>query len=149
VPGSGGEEANPGTGLLGLGSLAPAAAFTEPGECKVVEVQCPPRKICKKVWVPEVTEKTINCVRYEREVVRKQVPYTVCRMVPEQRVKTCTYTVCKMVPEQRVKTCTYTVCKMVPEQRTKTCTYKVCTMVPEQRVKTCTYTVCKMVSEQR
>ena len=34
-------------------------------------------------------------------------------MVPEQ--KTCSYTVCHMVPEQRVKTCTYTVCHMVPE----------------------------------
>ena len=33
-------------------------------------------------------------------------------MVPEQRVKTCTYQVCKMVPEQRVRT--YQVCRMVP-----------------------------------
>ena len=38
---------------------------------------------------------------------RQDVQYTVCHMVPEKHVKTCTYTVCKMVPETRVKTCTY------------------------------------------
>ncbi len=36
--------------------------------------------------------------------LRERIPYTVCKMVPEQRVKTCTYQVCKMVAEQRVKT---------------------------------------------
>jgi hypothetical protein len=109
-----------------------------PGESKVVCCTIPGRSYCKKVWVPEVQEKTVNCVRYEREVCKKTVPYTVCRMVPEQRVKTCTYKVCHMVPEQRVKTCTYKVCHMVKEDCVKTCTYKVCRMVPEQRVKTCT-----------
>jgi hypothetical protein len=44
-------------------------------------------------------------------------------MVPEQ--KTSCYTVCHMVPEQRVKQCCYTTCKMVPETRVKTCTYQI------------------------
>jgi hypothetical protein len=72
-----------------------------PGACHTVQVQCPPRKICKKVWVPEVRTRTINCVRYEREVCKKQIPYTCCHMVPEQKTRTHTYQVCHMVPEQR------------------------------------------------
>ena len=60
-------------------------------------------------------------------------------------MKTCSYTVCHMVPEQRVKTCSYTVCHMVPEQRVKTCTYQVCHMVAEKCVKQVPYTVCKPV----
>ena len=47
-----------------------------------------------RVWVPEVCEKQIECVKYVRETCVKKVPYTVCQMVPEQRVKTCTYKVC-------------------------------------------------------
>ena len=34
-----------------------------------------------------------------QEICEKRIPYTVCRMVPEQRVKTCTYQVCHMVQE--------------------------------------------------
>ena len=119
-----------------------------PGECQIVEVQCPPRQICKKVWVPEVCEKTIQCVRYERETCMKQVPYTVCRMVPEQCVRPCCYKVCRMVPEQCVKTVCYKVCRMVPEQCVKTVNYTVCRMVPEQCVKTVCYKVCRMVPEK-
>ena len=37
-----------------------------PGECRVECVQCPPKTICKKVWVPTCETKEINCVRYER-----------------------------------------------------------------------------------
>src|SRR4029078_956130 len=63
----------------------------KPGCCHTVQVQCPPVKVCKKVWVPEVREKTINCVKYVRENMTKQCTYTTCKMVAEQRVKTCTY----------------------------------------------------------
>ena len=41
----------------------------------------PPKKICTKMWVPTVEEKTINCVRYEKQCVTKMIPYTVCRHV--------------------------------------------------------------------
>ena len=40
------------------------------------EVQCPPRRICRKVWVPQKEQRTINCVRYEQDTVVKEVPYT-------------------------------------------------------------------------
>ena len=58
-----------------------------PGASRVVEVQCPPRQICRKVWVPSVEQRTINCVRYECETVTEQVPYTVCYYTTEQRQK--------------------------------------------------------------
>ena len=84
-----------------------------PGKCHIECVQCPPRKCCKKLWVPSAATKEICCTKW------------VC----EPRTKTCCYKVCHMVPERT--TCCYKVCKMVPEQRTRTCCYKVCKMVPE------------------
>jgi len=113
-----------------------------PGKVRVCKVQCPPRKVCKKVWIPEVVEKTINCVRYERSVVKEQVPYTVCRYVTEKKTKTCTYKVCRMVKECKTKQIPYTVCRMVPECRKKIVTYKVCRMVKECKTKQIPYTVC-------
>ena len=62
-------------------------------------------------------------------------------MVPEQRVRT--YQVCRMVPEQHVKTCCYKVCRMVTEQCSKEVEYRVCTLVKECR--TCQVPVCKKV----
>ena len=117
-----------------------------PGECKVVCVQCPPRQVCKKVWVPEVQTKTVNCVRYEREVVKKKVPYTVCKMVPETRTKTCTYKVCKMVKEQRTKKIPYTVCRYEKETRVKKVPYTVCKPVHYTKVITVPKRVCKKVA---
>ncbi|MEE2781114.1 MAG: hypothetical protein VX431_02840, partial [Planctomycetota bacterium] len=115
----------------------------KPGCCKKVQVQCPPRKVCKKVWVPEVKQKCIQCVKYVRETKVKTCCYKVCKMVPETR--TCTYKVCRMVPEKRVKTCCYKVCKMVPETRTRKVAYTCCRMVKEECVKMVPYTVCKPV----
>ena len=86
-----------------------------PGKCHTVCVQCPPRKVCKKTWVSEMKQQTINCVRYVQECVEKQVPYTICRYVSEQQQRTCTYTTCQMVSEQTRRNCTYTTCRMVPE----------------------------------
>ena len=42
-----------------------------PGPCKQCQIQCPPVKVCKKVWVPEVQERQINCVKYVREMCVK------------------------------------------------------------------------------
>jgi len=75
-----------------------------PGPVRKVEEQCPPRTICKKVWVPEVCEREVECTRWERETIVEKKCYKVCRMVSEQRVKTCSYQVCRMVPEERVRT---------------------------------------------
>jgi hypothetical protein len=81
------------------------------GEVRTECVQCPPKKVCKKIWVPTCEEKTIDCVKYETECLTKVVPYTVTKCVPECRSKTVTYNVCKLVPECRQKTVTYTTCK--------------------------------------
>jgi len=54
-----------------------------PGKCHMECVQCPPRKVCKKCWVSETKQQTIDCVRYERECVTKQVPCTTCRYVSQ------------------------------------------------------------------
>ena len=78
VPRPGRQEVRAGTRLLDLGSLQ-LPLHLRPGECKVVKSPVPARKVCKKVWVPETKEKTINCVRYERQVCKKMVPYKVCR----------------------------------------------------------------------
>ena len=91
----------------------------KPGTCRIVKVKCAPREICKKIWVPEVQKKQIKCVRYERETVKKQVPYTVCKMVKEKRTKSVPYRVCHMVKEHKNKTIPYTVCKIVKEHKNK------------------------------
>src|SRR5262249_9208693 len=51
----------------------------KPGPCKQVQVQCPPTKCCKKVWVAETKTKTIDCVHYVQETCKKMVPYTCCK----------------------------------------------------------------------
>ena len=71
--------------------------------------------------------------------------YTVCHMVPETRVKTCSYQVCHMVPETHVKTCSYQVCHMVSECKSVAVPYKCCHMVEETCVKQVPYTICKPV----
>jgi hypothetical protein len=63
---------------------------------------CAPAAACCartcRVWVPEVVEKQVECVRNVTETMTKKVPYTVCRMVSEQRTKQVPYTVSR--PEQ-------------------------------------------------
>ena len=102
-----------------------------------------------RVWVPEVLEKQVECVRYVPEVQTIRVPYTVRRLVPEHHVKTIAYQVCRMVYETRIKNHTYQVSRLIPEQHVKTVTYQVCRMVPEQRVRIHTYQVSRMVPEHR
>ena len=79
-------------------------------------------------------------------------------MVPEQRVRT--YQVCRMVPEQHVRTCCYRVCRIVREDRCCEQCYRVCTMVREKCTKlvpmcvtkpvhfTKTVEVCRLVPKQ-
>jgi nitrogen fixation protein FixH len=116
-----------------------------PGEVKCIQVQCPPVRISRRVWVPEVCEREITCVRYERQQCVHTCTYRVRRMVPEQRVRTQTYRVCRMVPEQRIRTQTYRVCRMVRECRSREVAYNVCRMVPEIRTRTVAAPVCRAV----
>ena len=62
----------------------------QPGCCRVVCCQGPPRQCCRRVWCPTICTKQIDCVRYVCETRCKTVPYTFCRRVPE----TCFRTVC-------------------------------------------------------
>ena len=121
----------------------------QPGEVRRVEEQCPPRTVTKKRWVTEIREKEVPCVRYGRETVVEKRCEKVCRMVPEQSVKTCCYKVCRIETEQRVKTCTSRVCKLVTEQCTKEVPFKVCTMVRETRTKQVPVTTTRPVHETR
>jgi hypothetical protein len=67
-----------------------------------------------RVWVPEIVAKQVECVKYVPETVTKKVPYTVCRMVTDQRVRQVPYTVCKAVPYQTTVPCVRYVAKQVP-----------------------------------
>jgi hypothetical protein len=58
-----------------------------PGKVCCIREQCPPRKICTKVWVPTVSEKQVECVRWERETVVEKRCYKVSTMVREKCVK--------------------------------------------------------------
>jgi hypothetical protein len=47
-----------------------------PGPCKTVQIQCPPIKVCKRVWVPIVTQREVSCSKVVYETRTKVVPYT-------------------------------------------------------------------------
>lgn len=67
-----------------------------------------------RVWVPAWVEKQVECVKYVAETVKKRIPYTVCKMVTEQRTVQVPYTVCKAVPYQTTVRCVRYVAKQVP-----------------------------------
>ncbi len=105
---------------------------------------CAPVRQCR-VWVPEVVEREVQCVKYVQETVTRQVPYTVCRMVAEQRTKTCQYQVCRMETEQREQQISYQVCRLVSEPRTVQVPYTVCRAEPFEQTVTCVRYVAKQV----
>ena len=85
-----------------------------------------------RVWMPEVVDKQVECVRYVTETQRKTVPYTVCRMVTDQRTVRVPYTVCKSVPYQATVPCVRYVAKQVPYTVTRCEPQVVCKQVPVQ-----------------
>jgi hypothetical protein len=133
----------------------------KPGAVRRVEVQCPPVKTCRKVWVPRVDYKEVTRHHTVYETHYKTVPYTVCRQVPEVRHTTRTYTVCRMIPQVVTKPYTYTAVRYVPETHTRvvpytvarvvprthsyTVNYPVVRLVPDYQTYTVPYTVCRMV----
>ena len=66
-----------------------------------------------QVWVPEMVEKQVQCVRYVNETRTEKVPYTVCRLVTEQGTRQVPYTVCKAVPYQATVPCVKYVARQV------------------------------------
>jgi hypothetical protein len=92
-----------------------------------------------RVWVPEVVEKQVECVKYVTETQIKKVPYTVCKMVTDQRVRQVPYTVCKAVTYETKAPCVRYVAKQVPY----TVTYCEPQMVTKQvPVQVCCPAVC-------
>ena len=95
----------------------------------------------KTCWDRVCEDRVINCTKMVPETRTREVCYTVCKPVWEERCHT--YTVCKPVWETRTKEICYTVCKPVWE--TKTRCYTVCKPVQETREREVCYTVCKPV----
>ncbi|MCE5302973.1 MAG: hypothetical protein LLF97_07675 [Planctomycetaceae bacterium] len=85
-----------------------------------------------RVWVPQVVEKQVACVRYVTETVKKKVPCTVCRMVSEQRTLQVPYTVCKAENYQTTVSCVRYVAKQVPYTVTRCEPQVVTTQEPVQ-----------------
>jgi hypothetical protein len=119
----------------------------KPGPCRKVQVQCPPRKVCRRVWVPRVDYKEVTRCRLEYETHYKNVPYTVCRSVPEVRTSVQHYTVCRMIPEVHSRPYNYTVTRVIPETHTRVVPYTVARAVPQVHSKTIYYQVCRPVVE--
>ena len=57
-----------------------------------------------------------------------------CYVVPEQRVRYVPYTTCKMVPEERCETIRCRRCKLIYEQHCCQVPYVTCRYVPEEKV---------------
>ena len=107
-----------------------------PGPCRRVKIQCPPIKVCRRVWVPTVEHRTIQCNKVVYESRSRQVPYTTTRLVPQTHTRPITYTVTNMMPVTRTRTVSYQVARMMSEQRVRTVTYPVTRMIPETGTQT-------------
>jgi hypothetical protein len=68
-----------------------------------------------------------------RETRTREVPYTVCRMVPVTQLRTVQYPVVRMVSEQQFRTVCQTVTRMVPEVGVRTVPFTVTREVPVTR----------------
>ncbi len=114
------------------------------GHWEMREVACSAPKACDpcapavkttqqcRVWVPEVVNKQVECVRYVNETMTKKVPCTVCKMVAEQRTQQVPYTVCKPVPYQTTIRCVNYVPKQVAYTYTRCEPQTVTVQVPVQ-----------------
>ncbi|MDA7977604.1 MAG: hypothetical protein MPJ50_02400 [Pirellulales bacterium] len=85
---------------------------------------CPTRR----VWVPNLVEKTYPCTKYVREAYTKVVPYTTCRYEYEQLVRDVTYPVCRYDYVEKTYKVPVTYCETIPYQTTKRVAY----CVPKQ-----------------
>jgi len=121
----------------------------QPGKTSMVQVQCPPIRTCKKVWVPRVEQRVMNCTRIEYETHTKEVPYTVTRVVPTVQTREESYTFFRRVPVTNTYTVHYQVCRMVPEQHAKTVTQVVTRSITKTSTRSVPYTVWNEVSVDR
>ena len=119
----------------------------KPGCTRIEKVQCPPRTVCKRVWVPKTVMTQQTCTRMVPEVRRCQVPYTVCRRVPVCTTKQVPYTTCSYVCQTCTRRVPYTTCCMTRECRTKQVPYTTCSFVCETVRKQVPYTTCSYVCQ--
>jgi len=119
----------------------------KPGPCKTVQVQCPGRTCCRRVWVPKTVTKQICCTRMVKEVKHCKVPYTVCKRIPVTTTKRVPYTTCTMVKECKTRRVPYRTCSYVKETCTKRVPYRTCSWVEECHTKKIPYRTCSYVTE--
>ena len=122
-----------GSSLHGRGKTVPcsgpgAPATLKPAACLAIAA----RSRRPAVWVPEIQQKQVECVRYVSEVIRKHVPVQVCRMVAEQRVQQVPYTVCRQEVYPKVINCVRYVAEQVPYTVTRCVPRVVEVQVPVQ-----------------
>ena len=92
--------------------------------------ECPGTWCERQVCMPRTIVENVTSTVYEQQVIRKQVPVTVCKQVP--------YTVCEQVP--------VTTCQMVAEEHVQQIPVTTCRMVSETCVKQVPVTVCEYVT---
>ena len=74
-----------------------------------------------------VTQRRCHFVPEEQVV---QIPYTTCRMVPEERSEVVRCRRVHYVPEERSYQVPYVTCRLVPEERVQMVPHTTCTMQP-------------------
>jgi hypothetical protein len=110
------------------------------GASQKCDVECPPIKVCKRVWVPCVVQKEVTCTRTVYDCHNVEIPYTRCRSVPETQTREVQYTVCRMVPVSETRTVPYQVMRTTTEQHFRTVCRTVTNMVPEVGTRCVPYT---------
>jgi hypothetical protein len=81
--------------------------------------------------VPCVECREVPCTKTVYDTCSVEIPYEVCRTVPEVRFRDVQYTVCRSVPVPETRTEIYRTSRVVPEQRFQTVNTVVRRMVPE------------------
>lgn len=115
----------------------PASSSCDPCAPAQAERKC-------RVWVPQIVEKQVECVKCVNETQTKRVPYTVCRMVAEQRTIKIPYTVCRAENYQTTVPVVRYVAKQVPYTVTRCEPVVVTRQVP---VTVCKATACENACE--
>jgi hypothetical protein len=93
--------------------------------------------------VAEPHSKLVTCRRCIQvpEVKVCQIPYTTCRMVPEERCQVLKCWRCKYVPEERCCQVPYTTCRMVAEECVRMVPHTTCSLQPY----CVTYKICRRI----
>ena len=94
------------------------SAYYVPGKTVCINgclVQCPGTWCEKTVCCPRTVTENVCCTVYESQVVKKQVPVTVCKKVPYTVCEQVPVTTCQLVAQECVKQVPVTTCRLVSE----------------------------------